>query len=66
MTAAIAGLDLVVPLWAAALIVAGVLLVLTAALVLAGVAKLKSAFPPVPTDTIAAVKEDVKAVRGTR
>jgi hypothetical protein len=66
VTAAIAGLDVVVPHWAAGLIVAGALLAVAAVLVVAGVSKLKSGVPPLPTDTIAGVKEDIKTVRGTQ
>jgi uncharacterized membrane protein YqjE len=57
-------LDLVLPLWAAALIVTGVLLVLTLGLALNGRAQVSQATPPTPEKAIAGVKEDVEAVKG--
>jgi uncharacterized membrane protein YqjE len=57
-------LDLVLPLWAAALIVTGVLLVLTLGLALNGRAQVAQATPPAPERAIAGVKEDVEAVKG--
>lgn len=57
-------LDLVLPLWAAALIVTGVLLVLALGLALNGKAQVAQATPPAPEKAIAGVKEDVQAVKG--
>ncbi len=57
-------LDLVLPLWAAALIVTGVLLVLTLGLALNGRAQVAQATPAAPERAIAGVKEDVEAVKG--
>jgi uncharacterized membrane protein YqjE len=57
-------LDLVLPLWAAALIVTGVLLVLTLGLALNGRAQVSQATPPAPERAIAGIKEDVEAVKG--
>jgi uncharacterized membrane protein YqjE len=57
-------LDLVLPLWAAALIVTGVLLVLTLGLALNGRAQVAQATPAAPERAIAGVKEDVQAVKG--
>ena len=65
VAAGILGLATVLPGWAAALIVAGVLLLITAILVFVGIGLLKKGAPPTPTDTIASVKEDVNAFRGT-
>ncbi|MBI5159935.1 MAG: phage holin family protein [Micrococcales bacterium] len=65
VTAAIDGLDLVVPRWLAALIVAGALLLLAATLVIVGVRRLRTGVPPLPTDSLASVKEDILAVKGT-
>ena len=66
ITAAILGLAEVLPGWAAALIVAGVLLLITAALVMVGVTLVKKGTPPAPTETIASIKNDVRAIKGTR
>jgi uncharacterized membrane protein YqjE len=57
-------LDLVLPLWGAALIVTGVLLVLTLGLALNGRAQVSQATPAAPERAIAGVKEDVEAVKG--
>jgi ABC-type transport system involved in multi-copper enzyme maturation permease subunit len=65
VAAAILGLATVLPGWAAALIVAGVLLLITGILVVVGINLLKKGTPPTPTDTIASVKEDVNAFKGT-
>jgi uncharacterized membrane protein YqjE len=53
-------LDAVMPAWLAALIVAVVYGAVAAVLVLRGRAKVKQAVPPVPTQTIDTVKEDVE------
>lgn len=66
LTSAVLALALVMPGWAAALVVAGVLLIIAAILALIGYAKLKSGIPPVPEDTIESVKHDIEVVRGTR
>lgn len=64
VTAGIAGLDLVLPHWLSALIVAGGLLLIAGILVAVGVAKLKAGVPPVPTDAVESMKQDVRAVAG--
>ncbi len=64
--AAILALALVVPAWAAALIVAGALLLLAGIAAAIGVNRLKHGVPPTPSDTIQSVKEDVRVVRGLR
>lgn len=66
VTAAIAGLDVALPRWLAALIVAAVLLLLAGIFVLVGVRRLKAGVPPVPTDSIESVKEDIRVVKGTQ
>ena len=53
-------LDLVMPAWLAALIVAVVYGIIAFVLVKQGQAKLKQAAPPVPEQTIETVKEDVE------
>ena len=64
--AGVLALALVVPAWAAALIVGGILLVLAALIGLIGYGQLKRGVPPTPTETIDSVKEDVRAIRGLR
>ncbi|TXN29393.1 phage holin family protein [Lacisediminihabitans profunda] len=64
IAAAILGLAVVLPGWAAALIVAGLLLVIVAILAGIGVAQVKQGMPPAPTETIASVKKDVNAIKG--
>jgi uncharacterized membrane protein YqjE len=58
--AAILALAIVVPAWAAALIVTGVYGLIALGLVLMGVKRIKAATPPAPTQTIETVKEDVE------
>ncbi|WAB84584.1 phage holin family protein [Microcella daejeonensis] len=64
--AAVLGLATVMPAWAAALIVGGALLLIAVLVALIGIAALKRGVPPMPTDTMDSVKEDVRAVRGLR
>jgi hypothetical protein len=59
-------LALVLPAWAAALIVGAALLLLAGIAAAIGVAQLKHGVPPTPTETIESVKEDVRVVRGIR
>ena len=63
VAAAVLGFATFLPGWLAALIVAGILLVLIVILVLIGVAQLKKG-KPVPTETIDSVKRDVNAIKG--
>jgi uncharacterized membrane protein YqjE len=56
----ILALDLIMPAWLAALLVAVVYGIIAFVLVKQGQAKLKQATPPVPTQTIETVKEDVE------
>ncbi|MDP9243174.1 MAG: phage holin family protein [Actinomycetota bacterium] len=58
--AAILAIAIVVPAWAAALIVTGVYGLIALGLVLMGVKRIKAATPPAPTQTIETVKEDVE------
>jgi hypothetical protein len=64
--AGVLALALVMPAWAAALIVGGALLVLAALIGIIGYLQLKRGVPPTPTETIDSVKEDVRAIRGLR
>jgi len=64
ITAGVLGLATVVAPWLAALIVAAVLLVITAVLALLGVKALKKGVPPTPEKAVASVKADVSALKG--
>lgn len=64
LAAAVLGLATILPAWLAALIVAGILLVITVVLVLIGVAQVKRGVPPAPTETIKSVKKDLNAIKG--
>ncbi len=61
---AILGLAEVLPAWLAALIVGVGLVLVTVALALLGVSRLKRGMPPVPTATIRSVKKDLDAIKG--
>lgn len=64
LTAAIiAALALVMPLWAAALIVTAIYAGIAAIAASRGKAALKELTPPVPQQTVASVRRDVEAVR---
>ncbi|WP_309095085.1 phage holin family protein [Streptomyces sp.] len=58
-----AALSLVLPVWAAALIVTGVLFVIAAVLAALGRGQLRRAAPPTPERTIGSVKADVEEIR---
>ena len=64
ITAAILGLSLVVPPWAAALIVGGIILVLAVILGLIGVNQVKKG-DPTPTQTLDNIQKDVETITGT-
>ena len=63
MTAAILALALVLPGWAAGLIVAVVLFLVAGVLALLGKKDLRQATPPLPTDTLASVQADIDTVK---
>jgi uncharacterized membrane protein YqjE len=63
LAGAILGLAIVLPAWAAALVVGGALLVVAAGLALLGRRQLKRATPPLPEQTVGSVKADVEAIR---
>ena len=65
VTAAIAGIAVVWPVWLSALVVAFALLLLAAAAILGGVALLKRGVP-VPEDTIDRVEGDLQAMSEVR
>jgi uncharacterized membrane protein YqjE len=56
-------LALVMPAWAAALIVGGVLLAVAGVLALRGRMQVRKAAPPVPAQALGSVKEDVAVVK---
>ncbi|MEU0075125.1 phage holin family protein [Streptomyces sp. NPDC006332] len=58
-----AALSLVLPVWAAALIVTGVLFALAAVLAATGRAQLRRATPPTPERALGSVKADVEEIR---
>ncbi|MDQ1598273.1 MAG: hypothetical protein QOI70_1697 [Microbacteriaceae bacterium] len=65
LASAILGLAMVLPAWLSALLVGVVLAIIAAVLTLVGVRKLKEGVPPVPTESIDSVKEDIRTVKGT-
>lgn len=64
VAAAVLALALVLPDWAAALIVGAVLLSLGAGLALLGKKNVSAAGPPVPQHAVDDVREDIQAVKG--
>ncbi|MBN9140433.1 MAG: phage holin family protein [Micrococcales bacterium] len=64
LTLAIIGLSALMPAWAAALVVAGVLLIVAVILGLVGYRILKRGIPPIPTESIASIQKDVLAIKG--
>ncbi len=64
LTLAIIGLSYVMPDWAAALVVAGVLLVIAVILGLVGYRVLQKGIPPVPSEAIASIQKDILAIKG--
>ena len=63
VAAAVFALALVLPGWAAALIVAGSLFLIAAVAALVGARQVKKAVPPVPQEALASVKLDVAALK---
>jgi uncharacterized membrane protein YqjE len=64
LTLAIIGLSYVMPPWAAALVVAGLLLIVAVILGLVGYRVLMRGIPPVPTESIASIQKDILAIKG--
>jgi len=64
IAAAVAGLSTVWPVWLAALVVGGALLVIAVIIALIGISSIKRGIPPAPTHTIQSVKRDVDAIKG--
>jgi hypothetical protein len=63
VAAAVLGLDVALPAWAAALVVAGGLFLLAAVAALIGKAQLTAAVPPVPEEALQGVKLDLAALK---
>ena len=63
LAAAIIGLALVVPAWAAALIVGGALLIVAAIAAMLGKSQFGRATPAVPEQTVQSVKADVEEIK---
>ena len=63
VAAAVPGLAEVMPAWAAALIVAAVLLAVAGVMALLGKSQMQKAVPPVPQEAMASAKDDVRAVK---
>ncbi|MBW1603335.1 phage holin family protein [Streptomyces sp. JJ66] len=61
---AIAALALVLPVWASALIIGGVLLLITGVLALLGRMELRQATPVAPQQAIGGVKADIQEIKG--
>ena len=64
LAAAVAGLATVLPVWASALIIGVVILLIAALLGFLGIKSLKKGVPPTPENTIESVKQDVRTIRG--
>jgi uncharacterized membrane protein YqjE len=63
LAAVVLALDLVLPAWAAALIVAAVLLMAASIMAMVGRAQTSRAVPPMPEHTVESVRRDVQVVR---
>ncbi|MER5783154.1 phage holin family protein [Streptomyces mobaraensis] len=61
--AAVAALSLVLPVWAAALVVAGVLAVCAGMLAVAGRRRIRAAAPPVPGQAMEGVRKDTAMIK---
>ncbi|MEQ4301881.1 phage holin family protein [Plantactinospora sp. B6F1] len=62
VAAAVLGLALVIPAWAAALVVAGALFILAGGLALVGRSRVRRAVPPMPSATADSLRADVNTV----
>jgi len=63
LAAAVLGLATVVPAWLAALIVGGILLLVSLTLVLVGLTQLKRGMPSASSETLTSVKKDLNAIK---
>jgi len=60
---AVIALDLVLPLWLAALLVGLLLLIIAGVLALVGRAQLRQGVPPTPDAAVASIKADIETVK---
>jgi hypothetical protein len=63
IAAGVAGLSLVLPVWAAALVAGGALLSVAGMVALIGRGSLRQATPPVPEEAVQDVKTDVEVIK---
>jgi hypothetical protein len=63
IAAGVAGLSLVLPVWAAALVAGGALLAVAGMVGLVGRGSLRQATPPVPEEAVQDVKTDVEVIK---
>ncbi|MFD2841640.1 phage holin family protein [Populibacterium corticicola] len=63
LAAAVAGFANLMPVWAAALTVSGILLLIIAGLALVGVKALKNNVPPMPNEAVNRIKEDLSSIK---
>ena len=66
LTTAILALDMVMPAWLAALLVALALLAVAGVVAMLGKNQVSKAAPPVPQRAVAGVKEDIATIKGDR
>src|SRR5690606_34312357 len=66
VAAAVLGLAVVLPGWAAALIVGGALLLIGAVVVWIGMRQLSKGSDPVPSESIDSIRRDIDTIKGTR
>jgi signal transduction histidine kinase len=64
IAAAVFGFAEIMPAWAAALVVAGILLVVIVVLLAIAVATFKKGSPPLPTETFDSIVDDANALKG--
>jgi signal transduction histidine kinase len=64
IAAAVLGFAEIMPAWAAALVVAGILLVVIVVLLAIAVATFKKGSPPLPTETFDSIVDDANALKG--
>jgi len=64
VAAAVFGFAEIMPAWAAALVVAGILLVVIVVLLAIAVATFKKGSPPLPTETFDSIVDDANALKG--
>lgn len=62
--AGVFALALVVPVWASALIVGGVTLVVAVGIAVVAAKTMSGASAPVPTETVESLREDLRVIRG--